>query len=127
MLDSCDLIALIPTTDLVRARAFYQDTLGLRVLSEDPFAAAFDGHGTMLRVTLVGEVAKAPYTVLGWSVADIAAAVADLAGRGVAFERFDGMTQDELGIWTAPGGDQVAWFKDPDGNTLSLTEHTSGD
>jgi predicted enzyme related to lactoylglutathione lyase len=81
-----------------------------------------DAHGTMLRVTAVHEVARAGYTVLGWRVADIAVATRELAARGVIFLRYEGMGQDEHGIWTAPGGAQVAWFADPDGNTLSLTQ-----
>jgi catechol 2,3-dioxygenase-like lactoylglutathione lyase family enzyme len=122
MLDASDVIAFVATTDLARARAFYGDTLGLRLTGADDFACVFDAHGTMLRVTAVPELTPAPGTVLGWRVADIAAAVADLAGRGVAVRRYDGMGQDEHGVWTAPSGDRVAWFGDPDGNTLSLTQ-----
>ena len=98
------------------------DTLGLALVEQNPVACVFDAHGTMLRVTAVPDMKPAPYTVLGWAVADIAAAAQDLRDRGVVFQRFDGMEQDELGIWTAPGGDLVAWFRDPAGNTLSLTQ-----
>jgi hypothetical protein len=91
-------------------------------VSEDPFALVFDAHGTMLRVTNVAEVAAAQYTVLGWEVPNILAATKDLSAAGVKFERYPGLPQDELGIWTAPSGAKVAWFKDPDGNTLSLTQ-----
>jgi catechol 2,3-dioxygenase-like lactoylglutathione lyase family enzyme len=122
VLGSSDLIAFVPTTDMPRARSFYEDTLGLRLDSESPFACVFDAGGTMLRVTAVDHVAGAQYTVLGWRVADIAATAASLARRGVGLLRYDGMEQDDLGVWTAPGGDKVAWFKDPDGNTLSLTQ-----
>jgi len=76
----------------------------------------------MLRVTAVAEVARPGYTVLGWRVADITATVRELTGRGVVFLRYDGMNQDEDGVWTTPGGDKVAWFADPDGNVLSLTQ-----
>lgn len=76
----------------------------------------------MLRVTAVSEVSRASYTVLGWRVTDIEATVQDLTAKGVAFKTYDGMDQDETGIWTTPGGDKVAWFADPDGNTLSLTQ-----
>ena len=86
------------------------------------FACVFDSGGTMLRVTAVPAVAQPGYTVLGWRVPDITATVRELTGRGVTVLRFDGMAQDEDGIWTTPGGDRVAWFADPDGNTLSLTQ-----
>jgi catechol 2,3-dioxygenase-like lactoylglutathione lyase family enzyme len=111
----------IPVRDLVAARAFYAELLGLRVTADTPFALVLDAGGTMLRVTPVGEFTAQPFTVAGWTVPDISAAVRALAGHGVRFTRYDGMGQDDLGIWTAPGGDQVAWFTDPDGNTLSLT------
>jgi catechol 2,3-dioxygenase-like lactoylglutathione lyase family enzyme len=114
-------IGFIPVRDLAAARAFYEGTLGLRVTDDTPFALVLDAGGTMLRVTLVPGLETRPFTVAGWSVPDIDAAVRALAGRGVEFTRYDGMTQDELGVWTTPGGDRVAWFSDPDGNTLSLT------
>jgi catechol 2,3-dioxygenase-like lactoylglutathione lyase family enzyme len=116
------LVGFAAATDLGRARGFYADVLGLAVLDETPFAVLLDGLGAQLRVTLVEEHVRAPYTVLGWEVPDIAAAVADLAGRGVEFTRYPGMDQDELGVWTAPGGAKVAWFLDPDGNNLSLSQ-----
>jgi catechol 2,3-dioxygenase-like lactoylglutathione lyase family enzyme len=122
VLGASELLAFVSTTDLERARAFYEDALGLAVTDENAFACIFDAGGTMLRVTAVTEVASAPYTVLGWRVDDLAATARSLGERGVDFERFEGMAQDDLGIWTAPGGDLVAWFKDPDGNTLSLTQ-----
>jgi len=96
--------------------------LGLRVTEQSDFACVFDANGTMLRVTAVAGVANPGYTVLGWRVSDIAATVRDLTDRGVVFLRYDGMDQDETGIWTTPSGDQVAWFADPDGNVLSLTQ-----
>jgi catechol 2,3-dioxygenase-like lactoylglutathione lyase family enzyme len=117
-----DLMAFAATTDLGAARAFYERALGLTVSGQSPIAITFDCAGTTLRVVLVENAVVAPYTVLGWTVDDIAATVRDLAGRGIDFERFDGVEQDELGIWSAPGGASVAWFKDPDGNTLSLTQ-----
>ncbi|HEY6377980.1 MAG TPA: VOC family protein [Candidatus Dormibacteraeota bacterium] len=122
MLGTGDLIAFVPTTDLARARSFYKSVLGLRLDSEGPFASVFDANGVMLRVTPVSEVARAPYTVLGWRVTDIVATVRDLTDRGVSFVRYEGMEQDSLVIWTTPGGDRVAWFTDPDGNTLSVTQ-----
>jgi catechol 2,3-dioxygenase-like lactoylglutathione lyase family enzyme len=122
MLATSDIVAFVATTDLPRARSFYATTLGLPLLSEDPYACVFDAHGTHLRVNLVDQPALAPYTVLGWSVADIALTIGTLAAGGVVFQRFDGMDQDDLGVWRAPGGALVAWFKDPDGHTLSLTQ-----
>ena len=122
MLESSDVVAFAAATDLHRARGFYEQTLGLPVVEHNDFACVFDANGTMLRVTAVAEVARAGYTVLGWGVADIAAAVRGLSANGVVFLRYDGMAQDENGIWTTPGGDRVAWFADPDGNTLSLTQ-----
>lgn len=122
MLESAELIAFVATADVPRARAFYEDVVGLELVGDDGFALVFDAHGTTLRVTQVAEVAVAPYTTLGWLVPDVVTTIAALAGRGVVFERFDGIDQDEHGIWTAPGGGRIAWFKDPDGNTLSVTE-----
>ena len=122
MLESSELVAFVAATDLRRALVFYEQKLGLRVLEHDDFACVLDANGTMLRVTAVPEVAQAGYTVLGWRVGDIAASVQDLAARGVTFLRYDGMNQDEDGIWTTPTGARVAWFADPDGNTLSLTQ-----
>jgi catechol 2,3-dioxygenase-like lactoylglutathione lyase family enzyme len=122
MLESSDLVAFVAAADLPRARAFYEQTLGLPVLEHNDFACVLDANGTMLRVTAVGEVARAGYTVLGWRVTDIAASVRDLAARGVTFLRYEGMSQDDDGIWTTPSGEKVAWFNDPDGNTLSLTQ-----
>ena len=121
MLADAAFIGFIPTRDAAAARAFYAGTLGLRVADETPFALVIDAGGTMLRVTPVPGLAARPFTVAGWQVPDIGTAVRDLAGRGVQFTRYDGMAQDDLGIWTTPGGDRVAWFTDPDGNTLSLT------
>jgi catechol 2,3-dioxygenase-like lactoylglutathione lyase family enzyme len=122
MLGSTDAIAFVGVTDLGRARVFYEQVLGLPLTGCTDFACVFDASGTMLRVTAVPEVARGGYTVLGWRVADIAAAVHDLSARGVVFLRYDGMDQDDSGVWTTPGGDRVAWFPDPDGNILSLTQ-----
>jgi catechol 2,3-dioxygenase-like lactoylglutathione lyase family enzyme len=115
-------MAFAATSDLRAARAFYERGLGLKLSGQSPIAITFDCGATTLRVALVERPVVAPYTVLGWTVTDIAATVRDLAGRGVDFERFDGVEQDELGIWSAPGGALVAWLKDPDGNLLSLTQ-----
>jgi catechol 2,3-dioxygenase-like lactoylglutathione lyase family enzyme len=122
MLGTCDIIAFVTTSDGDRARKFYEGTLGLSVVEDTPFALEIDANGTMLRVAKAQKVTVAPYTVLGWKVADIKKSVSALAAKGVKFERYDGMDQDKLGIWKSPGGASVAWFKDPDGNTLSLTQ-----
>jgi catechol 2,3-dioxygenase-like lactoylglutathione lyase family enzyme len=118
------VMAFVATRDPA-AKSFYKDTLALRLLSEDGFALVFDANGTMLQVTTVHEVAPAKYTVLGWEVVDIAAVAAvaqDLESAGVKLEQYGLKDQDERGIWTAPGGATVAWFKDPDGNTLRITQ-----
>ena len=122
MLATSDLVAFVPSTDRARARAFYEGVLGLRLTEENPYACVFDAHGTMLRVTAVDSVAHGGYTVLGWRVPDIDATVTALVDRGVRFTRYDGMDQDALGVWTTPAGDRIAWFSDPDGNVLSLTQ-----
>jgi catechol 2,3-dioxygenase-like lactoylglutathione lyase family enzyme len=121
VLGQTQLIAFIPTTDAARARAFYADTLGLELEDESPFACVFRVNTTMLRVTVVEEFAPHPFTVLGWEVPDIAAAIRKLGERGVAFERYDGMEQDEKGVMRA-GGPYIAWFTDPAGNVLSVLQ-----
>jgi catechol 2,3-dioxygenase-like lactoylglutathione lyase family enzyme len=121
VLAGASFIGFIPVRDIFEARGFYERVLGLRVVEDTPFALVLDANGTMLRVTPVLGFAVQPFTIAGWQVPDIAATVRALEERGVQFTRYDGMEQDELGIWTTPGGDRVAWFKDPDGNTLSLT------
>jgi catechol 2,3-dioxygenase-like lactoylglutathione lyase family enzyme len=115
-------VTFIVTRDRAAARAFYGGTLGFALTSEDDFAAVFDLNGTMLRVSTVKDHVAQGHTVLGWDVPDIASAVRALREQGVAFTVYDGFGQDDLGIWCAPGGTRIAWFKDPDGNTLSLTQ-----
>ena len=102
---------------------FYRDTLGLSYQRDDGFALVFDMNGVMLRISKINEFTPAQNTVLGWECGDIGACVARLKEKGVTFERYPNMGQDEQGIATFPGGDKVAWFKDPDGNTLSLSQH----
>ena len=122
MLGDADLMAFVPTTDMARAVAFYGGVLGLTATDRNDFATAFDANGVMLRVTAVPELTPQAFTVLGWATDDIEAACDRLAAAGVELRRYQGMAQDARGIWTTPGGDRVAWFGDPDGNTLSLTE-----
>ena len=124
MLASEKLVGFVPITDPARAKSFYAEKLGLTFVSEDPFAVVFDANGNMLRLTRVQDITPQAFTILGWQVSDIVATVKGLQAAGVTFERYGGfMHQDELGIWDAPGGTRVAWFKDPDGNTLSVSQH----
>ena len=119
-----NIIGFATIVDVERAKAFYRDTLGLRLINEEPpFALVFDAHGIMLRLAMGKELPPAHGTVLGWQVPDVATVVKDLMQAGIRFERYDFLQQDELGIWTSPTGAKVAWFKDPDGNLLSLSEH----
>jgi catechol 2,3-dioxygenase-like lactoylglutathione lyase family enzyme len=123
MLGSFPIMAFSATSDAERAQAFYRDRLGLRLVADEPYALVFDAAGTMLRVQKVQEVRQAQYTSLGWRVPDIAAKVEELTKAGVKFEQFGLPGQDEKGIWTPPGGSaKIAWFKDPDGNILSLAQ-----
>ena len=118
------IIAFATIVNVEKAKEFYGGTLGLRLLDEEPpFALVYDANGTMLRLGMGKEMPQAQGTVLGWEVPDAAAAVKELLAAGVSFERYGFMQQDELGIWTTPTGAKVAWFKDPDGNILSLSEH----
>jgi catechol 2,3-dioxygenase-like lactoylglutathione lyase family enzyme len=124
MLGSIDIVAFLPTTDAAKARAFYEGVLGLTFVKDDGFAMVLDANGIMIRVATVGnDFVPAKFTILGWQVSDIENVVRSLQVKGVHFEVFGFFKQDELGIWTAPMGDKVAWFKDPDGNTLSISQH----
>jgi hypothetical protein len=122
MLGNQSIMALVPTTDSGRARPFYEKTLGLKVVGEDAYGIMFDANGVRLRMSVVRELTPAPFTILSWVVADIRAMVKSLVNQGVVFERYGFFEQDELGIWAAPDGTKVAWFKDVDGNTLSVAE-----
>jgi len=126
MLSASPIIGFIPTHDAEASRAFYEGTLGLKFVADDGFALVFRCGANMVRIARAGEFTPAPYTILGWEVADIVAEVAALSAAGVVFARYPFLPQeqvDALGIWTAPGGDRIAWFQDPDGNTLSLSQH----
>jgi catechol 2,3-dioxygenase-like lactoylglutathione lyase family enzyme len=124
ILGRSELVAFVPTTDPAKARAFYEGVLGLRLVADEkPFALVFDVNGTMLRVTTVHELKPHPFTVLGWHVGNIEATVDQLVAAGVEFNRYTGMNDgDARGIWNSPGGARIAWFNDPDGNVLSVTE-----
>jgi catechol 2,3-dioxygenase-like lactoylglutathione lyase family enzyme len=123
MLGKEKVVGFVVTTDSARARAFYEGVLGLRVVGEDDFALVVEANGTTIRVTKMKEWSPNAHTILGWEVTDVPAAVKGLTSRGVTFERYGFLEQDEDGVWTAPGGAaRVAWFKDPDGNVLSVSQ-----
>jgi len=123
MLSSSKLIGFVPTKDSQKARAFYEGKLGFQFVSDDQFALVMRAGETMIRIAKAQDFTPAPYTVMGWEVLDIEAIVRWLTQRGVAFEKYPFVQDHELGIWTAPGGDKVAWFKDADGNVLSVSQH----
>jgi len=124
VLGSTKIVAFVPTKDPEKARAFYEGVLGLRFVKDDGFALVLDANGIMVRVSKVPPpFTPAQFTILGWQVTEIEKVVAGLQGKGIHFERFGFFEQDSLGIWTAPTGDKVAWFKDPDGNILSVSQH----
>jgi len=123
MLGTTNIVAMAPITDPAKARAFYEGTLGLRFVKDDGFALLFDANGIMLRLSKMKQFTPAQHSILGWQVSGIEKVVRELGQRGVHIEIFGFFKQDELGIWTAPNGDKVAWFKDPDGNTLSVSQH----
>jgi catechol 2,3-dioxygenase-like lactoylglutathione lyase family enzyme len=122
MLTNNRLKAFISTTTPDKAREFYESKLGLRLVAEDSFGFEFEINGALLRVTFVENLTPQPFTVLGWDTTDIKEEIRLLNEKGVIFEHYNFISQDESGIWTAPGGTRVAWFKDPDGNLLSLSD-----
>jgi catechol 2,3-dioxygenase-like lactoylglutathione lyase family enzyme len=123
MLSSGKLVGFVPTKNAQAARAFYENKLGFQFVSDDPYALVVRAGETMIRVAKAQEFNPAPYTVMGWEVDDIEAVVRWLQGRGVVFEKYPFVQNRELGIWTTPNGDKVAWFKDPDSNVLSVSQH----
>ncbi len=122
ILQNDEVMGFVATAEADKARAFYCDLLGLRFVEDTPFALIVRAANAAVRIQKVQSFTPMPFTVMGWKVADIEAVAVQLKGRGVNLERFAGMSQDELGIWTSPGGAKVGWFKDPDGNLLSLTQ-----
>jgi catechol 2,3-dioxygenase-like lactoylglutathione lyase family enzyme len=124
MLNDSKLIGFVATSDYAKARAFYEGQLGLRFVSQDQFALVLDSNGNMLRIPKAKEIKPQSFTVLGWEVTDIEEKVSQLQKKGITFEIYGLPGQDERGIWSAPGGAKVAWFKDPDGNLLSLSQHS---
>lgn len=122
MLADKQLKAFVPTTKPDEAKSFYKDILGLKLLSEDHYALEFDANGTSLRVIIVQDLKPQAFTALGWNVSDIASTIKSLNKKNILCEKYDFLEQDSLGVWTSPNGSKVAWFRDPDGNVLSLTE-----
>jgi catechol 2,3-dioxygenase-like lactoylglutathione lyase family enzyme len=125
MLGSCEVIAFVATAQPAKAKEFYENILGLRLVADEPFALVFDANGTMLRIAKVQMVTPARHTVFGWKVPDVRQAITDLRAKGITFEQYEGLPQDDMGICSFPGGSEVAWFRDPDGNKLSLTQFDS--
>lgn len=123
MLATSKMIGFVPTKDSQKAREFYEGKLGFEFVSDDPFALVVKAGETMIRIAKAQDFTPAPYTVLGWEVLEIEAVVRGLTQRGVIFEKYPFVQDQDLGIWTTPGGDKVAWFKDPDGNVLSVSQH----
>ncbi len=125
MLSTAKLVGFVATTKAPEAKKFYGEVLDLALVEDSPFALVFDANGTTLRIQKVQALSPFGYTALGWEVGDIDGLVQSLNKRGVRFERYSGLAQDDAGIWSAPGGARVAWFKDPDGNTLSITQEAT--
>ena len=124
MLSNSELIGIVPTTDSARAREFYESVLHLKFVEDDGFALVFQAHHALIRIVKMPEFKPQQFTLLGWEVEEIGDVVRELGASGVVFERYSWFKQDEWGIWTAPNGSKVAWFKDPDGNVLSVSQHT---
>lgn len=122
VLANAEIICFAATTNPEAAKSFYEDVLELTLLEDSPFALVFDANGIMLRIQKVQQHVPAKHTTLGWKVADIRSQIRLLSAKGVQLQHYEGLTQDELGIWKSPSGALVAWFLDPDGNGLSLTE-----
>ncbi|HXM15559.1 MAG TPA: VOC family protein [Candidatus Eremiobacteraceae bacterium] len=123
ILETSTPLIVICTRDRGRAMPFYRDVLGLKFIREDRFAAIFEAGGTMLRVSTVPDFVAHEHSILGFRVQDTTATVKALTENGVVFNIYPSFKQDELGIWTVPDGSaHVAWFKDPDGNVLSITD-----
>jgi len=126
ILRDATLVAFGAITDSARAAEFYVGTLGLTVRYEDDFALVLDANGVELRLQKLGTLTPAGFTTLGWQVRDVTAVVTALEKQGVSLERYPWFEQDAHGVWQAPSGARVAWFKDPDGNLLSVAQYPAG-
>jgi catechol 2,3-dioxygenase-like lactoylglutathione lyase family enzyme len=124
MLTNSTMVAFVLTRNYDQARAFYEDKLGFEFISQDNFALLVRAGANPIRIVRMPDFTPARNTVLGWEVADIEASVAWLKARGIVLEDYPFIQDHKLGIWSAPGGDRVAWFKDPDGNVLSVSQHS---
>jgi len=123
MLENPKITAFLPTINPEQSKQFYTDTLGLKLISEDVYALEFEGSGIFLRITVVEKFEPHPFTVLGFKIEDIATQIKSLSKKGVEFEKYNYFEQDNLGVWNSPSNAKIAWFKDPDGNLVSLTEY----
>jgi catechol 2,3-dioxygenase-like lactoylglutathione lyase family enzyme len=122
VLRGVEITAFIPSTDLDRSRQFYGDLLGMEFVEQNGFACVFRAGSTTLRITAVPDFKPQDFTVLDWRVDDIASNMVEMAAAGIAFTHYGMSDQDELGVWTSPSGALIAWFKDPEGNTLSVSQ-----
>lgn len=123
MLGNAKIVGFIPTLDIAASKAFYVDILGLEFKNENPYKVELNSNGNIMMLVKLQEHTATTFTILGWEVTDIVAKVHEFKEKGVKIEIYEGYGQDELGIWTAPSGNKVAWFKDPDGNVLSISQH----
>jgi catechol 2,3-dioxygenase-like lactoylglutathione lyase family enzyme len=123
MLSDKTLKAFIPATDAGKAKAFYRDILGLELLSEDEYGMDFDANASLFRISIVRQYNPQPFTIMGWNVPDIFSIIRLLNQRGIYCEIYPSLNQDKSGVWISPAETKVAWFKDPEGNILSVSEH----
>ena len=123
MIAAGKMVGFLITTDYERARDFYEKKLGFEFVSQDQFALVMRVSEHNIRISKTASFTPLQSTVLGWEVDDVTAAVKWLVTRGVSTEKYPFVADKELGIWNPPGGGKVAWFKDPDGNVLSLCQH----
>jgi predicted enzyme related to lactoylglutathione lyase len=124
MLSAQKIVGFVPSTDFKRSKTFYEQALGLEFVYQDEFAVVFKSGGNMIRISGSRDYMPAPHTILGWEVDDIESIANRLKESGVTFEKYSFLKQNDIGIWDAPGGARVAWFKDPDGNVLSISQHS---
>lgn len=122
MFDAFPISVFIATAKPEESKAFYQDVMGLTLVDDNPFALVFNLSGAELRISKVPSFAPQPFTVLDWQVGNLEKSMSNLAGKGINFELFSGMDQDENGVWSTPEGVRIAWFKDPDDNVLSISK-----
>ena len=125
MLQEPRITSILPSSNLEQSKEFFESKIGLQIISEDPYGVELEGLDSVLRLSLVQQFTPQAFTVLGFKVSDISLEVKSLTSKGVIFENYDSLDQDELGIWTSPSNAKVAWFKDPEGNVLSLTQYPS--